>query len=367
MRNRDSYVKIEDFLSDDSFQKWIRFDIDQSNWSEWTVENPRRAKMVEEARLWILAMAVKETSLSDQETRMALQKVWENIEGPNEEQPSKAIWQLTWFRSAAAILLVGLATLLYYTDLSPVHRNTTITYQELIRKDSNGLIEQTNNSNKPQLITLSDASSVLLQPKSKLSYPKIFTENERKVYLSGEAFFEISKDANRAFYVYANETVTKVFGTSFRVVAYANQPNVEVLVRTGKVSVSSNQNIRNASSEEVTLLPNQAARFVRKEQLFEKILDITQDKPLLAATNTMEQLSFDFKDIPVQQIFKTLEQAYLITIDFPQEKLKNCYLTTSLVDEPLPEKLKIICESLGNNSRYEMNGNYIKIITNGCK
>lgn len=138
-------------------------------------------------------------------------------------------------------------------------------------------------------------------------------------------------------------------------------------MRTGKVKVCSNQNIRNAALEEVMLLPNQAARFVRKEQIFEKILDITQDKPLLASTNTMEQLSFDFKDIPVNQIFKTLEQAYLITIDFPEEKLKECYLTTSLSDVPLPEKLKIICESLGSNSRYEMNGNYIKIISNGCK
>lgn len=368
MQNRDSYLKIEDFLSDDSFQKWIRYDIDLSNWSEWTVENPHRAKMVEEARLWILAMTVKETSLSDQETRAALQKVWGNIEGPNEEQFSKGIWQFTWFRSAAAILLVGLATtLLYYTNLSPVPQNTIITYQELVKNDSNGLIEQTNNSDKPQLITLSDASSVLLQPKSKLSYPKIFAGNERKVYLSGEGFFEVSKDPNKAFYVYANETVTKVFGTSFRVIAFSNQPNVEVLVRTGKVKVSSNQSIANASKEEVMLLPNQAARFVRKEQLFEKILDITQDKPLMAATNTMEQLSFDFRDIPVHQIFKTLEQAYLITIDFPEEKLKNCYLTTSLVDEPLPEKMKIICESLGNNTRYEMNGNYIKIISNGCK
>ena len=96
-------------------------------------------------------------------------------------------------------------------------------------------------------------------------------------------------------------------------------------------------------------------------------MDITQDKPLLAAINTMEQLSFDFKDIPVLQIFKTLEQGYLITIDFPEDKLKECYLTTSLSDVPLPEKLKIICESLGNNSRYEMNGHYIKIISNGCK
>jgi ferric-dicitrate binding protein FerR (iron transport regulator) len=366
MQKRDSYENIEDFLSDESFQKWVKGNDDPLNWNDWTVENPYRAKLVEEARLWIIAMKVEETPLTNQETQKALQKVWKKIGRSNEELHVKAIWQNTWFRTAAAIFVVGLAALLYNVNLSSP-QNTSITYQELVKSDLNGLIEQTNNSNKPQLITLSDASSVLLQPNSKLSYPKIFTGKERKVYLSGEGFFEISKDPNKAFYVYANETVTKVFGTSFRVIAYANQPNVEVLVRTGKVKVSSNQNVRNATLEEVMLLPNQAARFARKEQLFEKILDITQDKPLLAATNTMEQLSFDFKDIPVHQIFKTLEQAYLIRIDFPEEKLKDCYLTTSLIDVPLPEKLKIICESLGNNSRYEMNGNYIKIISNGCK
>ena len=330
------------------------------------MENPYRAKLVEEARLWIIGMKVEQTPLTNQETQKALQKVWKKIGRSNEERPDKLIWHNTWFRTAAAVFVIGLTTLLYYAKWSSP-QNETITYQELVKSDLNGLIEQTNNSDKPQLITLSDASSVLLQPNSKLSYPKIFTGNERKVYLSGEGFFEISKDPNRAFYVYANETVTKVYGTSFRVIAYSNQPNVEVLVRTGKVKVSSNQNIRNATLEEVMLLPNQAARFVRKEQLFEKILDITQDKPLLASTNTMEQLSFDFKDIPVHQIFKTLEQGYLITIDFPEDKLKECYLTTSLSDVPLPEKLKIICESLGSNSRYEMNGNYIKIISNGCK
>ncbi len=364
--NRDSYRKIEDFLIDTSFRNWVKGDEDPTNWSEWTVENPYRAKLVEEARLWILAMKVEQTNLSDQETQHALQKIWNHIGRSTQVPINKFNWQLTWFRAASAILVLGVASILYYTNFSSNHHESTITYQELVNEDSNGLIEQTNNSDKAQLITLSDASSVLLQPNSKLSYPKIFARNERKVYLSGEGFFEISKDPHKPFYVYANETVTKVYGTSFRVIAYANKPNVDVLVRTGKVSVSSNQNIRNATLDEIMLLPNQAARFVRKKQLFEKILDFTQDKPLLATTNTMEQLSFDFKDIPVQQIFKTLEQAYLITIDFPQDKMKKCYLTTSLVDVPLPEKLKIICESLGNNSRYEMNGNNIKIISNGC-
>ena len=111
------------------------------------------------------------------------------------------------------------------------------------------MVEQTNNSNMPQIITLSDGSSVLLQPNSKLSYPKIFIGNQRKVYLSGEAFFEISKNPKKPFFVYANEIVTKVVGTSFRIRAYSNQPNVEVLVRTGKVKVRSNELISNSNNE----------------------------------------------------------------------------------------------------------------------
>jgi len=366
MQNRNSYKKIEDFLSDESFQRWVRRNEDLTHWEEWTLESTERAKLVEEARLWILAMKVEETEISNEETQLALQKTWESIDHSNKFSPIKVIWQSNWFKSAAAMIVIGLTALVYFTSETKIATNTTITYQELVEKDSDGLIEQTNNSDKPQLITLSDASSVLLQPKSKLSYPKTFTGNERKVYLSGEGFFEISKDPKKPFYVYANETITKVYGTSFRVVAYSNQPNVEVLVRTGKVKVSSNQDIKNAPIEEVMLLPNQAARFLRKKLLFEKILDITQDKPLLATTNSIEQLSFEFKDIPVSQIFRTIEQGYLVSIDYPTEKLNSCYLTTSLSDEPLPEKLKIICESLGNNTRYEMNGNHIIIISNGC-
>lgn len=364
MQKRNSYKKIEDFLSDESFQRWIKFNEESIHWEKWTLENTERASLVKEAQLWILAMKVEETPISNQETQIALQNTWERINDLSNHQPTLSIWQSHWFRSAAAILVIGLASFYYFLTQKPDAKNR-ITYKALIDQELDGLIEQTNNSDKPQLITLSDASSVLLQPNSKLSYPKIFSGKERKVYLLGEGFFEISKDAKKPFYVYANEVVTKVYGTSFRVIAYENQPNVEILVRTGKVKVSSNKGIENSPTE-VMLLPNQAARFVRKELLFEKILDFTQDKSLLCSTKSIEQLSFEFNDTPVHQIFRTLEQAYLITIDFPVDKLKDCYLTSSLSDEPLPEKLKIICASLGNNTQYQMNGNQITIISTGC-
>ncbi|WP_278021700.1 FecR family protein [Flavobacterium ginsengisoli] len=186
------------------------------------------------------------------------------------------------------------------------------------------------------------------------------------MYLSGEGFFEISKNPKKPFFVYANEIVTRVVGTSFRIKAYPDQQNVEVLVRTGKVKVKSNDLVRTTENKEIVLLPNQALRFARKELVFNKITNITEDPILVNSVRNIEQLSFEFTDIPVAQILETIEQAYLVDIDFPHEKLKDCRLTTSLSDQPLAEKLKIICKSIGNDTNYEMNGNQIVITTSGC-
>ncbi|WP_244199263.1 FecR family protein [Flavobacterium psychrolimnae] len=368
MQHRNNYSEIEHFLADESFRLWVCFKDDKQHWEEWTLENSSRAKLVEEARLWLLAMKVPNDDLAADDIQHALEATWGKIERAEEDKKEKPVFRLLrkrWFNGVAAVLIISLLSGWLYNQTNS-DNDSALTYSELINENEEGLVEQTNNSDKPQIITLSDGSSVLLQPNSKLSYPKIFVGNERKVYLSGEGFFEISKDPKKPFFVFANEIVTKVVGTSFKIKAYANQPNVEVVVRTGKVKVRSNELISNPKDELIVLLPNQALRFVRKNLSFNKITDITQDESLINSTSNIEQLGFEFTDIPVAQIFKTIEQAYLVKIDFPQSKLKDCYLTTSLTDQPLPEKLKIICKSLGNNTSYEMNGNQISIISDGC-
>jgi hypothetical protein len=370
MQKRNTYTEIEDFISDKSFQSWILFKIDEDGWEEWTLESRQRAKLVEDARLLLLAMKVPENNLTSSDIHNALQTTWIKIEEKENQSSSIQDSKIKFFRkyflsAAAAALIFGLVSVWFYkTNLSP--ESKVVTYKELIDENSEGLVEQTNNSDKPQIITLSDGSSVLLQPNSKLSYPKIFTGNERKVYLSGEGFFEISKNPKKPFFVYANEIVTKVVGTSFRVKAYSDQPDVEVLVRTGKVRVKSNDLVSKSDQEEVVLLPNQALRFLRSDLSFNKITNITQDETLVRSVGNIEQLSFEFTDIPVSQIFETIEQAYLVNIDYPKGKLKDCHLTTSLSDQPLTEKLRIVCNSIGNNTNFEMNGNQIVITSEGC-
>jgi transmembrane sensor len=371
MQERNNYTEIEDFLTNESFQLWVLSKIDVDGWEEWTLENRQRAKLVEDSRLLLLAMKVQNVELTSSEIHSALETTWEKIEEKELLLRNKSFVKVNkipryWLNSAAAVLLFVFLSVWFFKGNS-LKSSSEVTYKELIAETDEGLLEQTNNSDKPQSITLSDGSSVLLQPNSKLSYPKIFTGNERRVYLSGEGFFEISKNPKKPFYVYANEIVTKVVGTSFRVKAYSDQPDVEVLVRTGKVRVKSNDLVRDVKKEEIILLPNQALRFTRKDLIFNKINNITEDEILVKSVGNIEQLSFEFTDIPVEQIFETIEQAYLIDIDYPKDKLKDCRLTTSLSDQPLQEKLKIICKSIGNDTKFEMTGNQIIITSRGCE
>ena len=370
MQKRNYYIEIEDFLSDKSFQTWILSKVDKEGWEEWTLENQQRAKLVEDARLFLLAMKVPYI-ISPSELNTALESTWTKIEEIEDLKKSTKIntgryLKKYWLTGVAATIFFAFLSVWFYKNQFQTN-HTAVTYKELVKDNSEGLVEQTNNSNKPQVITLSDGSSVLLEPNSKLSYPKIFTGNERKVYLSGEGFFEITKNPHKPFFVYANEIIAKVVGTSFRVKAYSDQPNIEVLVRTGKVRVSSNALAANSDQKKVIVLfPNEALRFFRSDLRFNKITNVIENNTLTSHAGNIEQLSFEFTDIPLDQIFKTIEQAYLIKIDFPKDKLKDCHLTTSLSDEPLSEKLKIICNSIGHDTSFEMNGNQIIITSQGC-
>ncbi len=188
---------------------------------------------------------------------------------------------------------------------------------------------------------------------------------DREVFLSGEAFFEVSKDLVKPFSVYSNEVITNVHGTSFRVIAYDEQDEVKVLVKSGKVKVRKSEIKRDEDLNEITLLPNQAASYNKNDDTFKNISEID-----IKATEELESIdnqSFDFVNVPVKEVFSTLQDIYNLRMIYPEQALEGCYITTSLSDVPLPEKLKIICFSIGNDTAYELVGDKIIISSKGCE
>lgn len=105
-------------------------------------------------------------------------------------------------------------------------------------------------------VTLSDGSRIWLNAASELKYPETFHGNTREVHLSGEAYFEITADSNRPFYVHTQEMQLKVLGTSFNIKAYPDETETVTTLLTGSIEQhypSSGQSLR--------LLPLQQVNF----------------------------------------------------------------------------------------------------------
>ena len=87
-------------------------------------------------------------------------------------------------------------------------------------------------------LALSDGTKVFLNSDSELRFPAIFTGTNREVNLKGEAFFEVTPDSLHPFIVHARDMQVRVLGTSFNILAYADEPAVLTTLFTGRIEVS---------------------------------------------------------------------------------------------------------------------------------
>lgn len=87
-------------------------------------------------------------------------------------------------------------------------------------------------------VVLPDGSEVLLNAASSLTYPTAFIGNERKVELTGEAYFEVAHNAAKPFKVYSKGQVVEVLGTHFNINSYDDEPGIKTTLLEGKVKVT---------------------------------------------------------------------------------------------------------------------------------
>ena len=90
-------------------------------------------------------------------------------------------------------------------------------------------------------IALGDGTQVWLNAASSIRYPAVFSGSERKVEITGEAYFEVAKDEQRPFKVSVNGSMEiQVLGTHFNVNAYDDEANIRTTLLEGRVSLGVN-------------------------------------------------------------------------------------------------------------------------------
>jgi len=178
---------------------------------------------------------------------------------------------------------------------------------------------ETGNQEK-QTIQLADGTKVYLNEHSSLNYPTAFTTDTRSVELTGEAFFEVAKNAAKPFIITTNKAKVTVLGTSFNVRAKIAETATEVVVKTGKVRLENT-----VGDKKVELVANQKGIYEASNNTIEQSLE-----------NDMNEMAWHsdklvFTNIPLEKVIADLSKQFEVSIKLNNNDMNDCEMTGSFI------------------------------------
>jgi transmembrane sensor len=345
MNNYSQYT-VEDFVQDAYFREWVLAETADTKrfWETFLMDNPDQKDGIALAKSMVIGLKITDIPTSEVDIQQDISDIMTLIE-PIAETPVIPFHKQTWFRMAASLaLLISIG--LWWSRGGGAEKNL-----ENMVNTEGGMIEQKieNLNDAPMPIKLPDGSTVVLEKNSQIRFEKDFKGTVRTVYFKGEALFDVVKNPDKPFIVYAGDLVTKVLGTSFHIKALDKAENVTVNVIRGRVSVFANkkEKLKDPETDGLILTPNQKVTFTKLEERLKRSL--IEQPTVIIPQQDLQQMVYD--EAPVSTIFKGIEKAYGVEIVFDEENMKGCELTMTLRNEPLFDKLAIICKNIGATSK----------------
>ena len=267
------------FADDELFIKWVLHPNEQTDgyWNNFIVQHPEKRNDINIARKIVLGFQANE----DLSSEIELQEIWQKLETKHQKSKTRKLYYMV-AASISILIVIGGASLwfaqnkantinweamnlenskskLILGEKSVVEfdkQTVTIDYRtaNCIKIDQDSTLNLQNNKSSKEMdeivvpfgkrmqIFLQDGTNIWVNSGTKLVFPRVFNSNKREVYLLGEAFFKVSKDARHPFLVHTPSQVVKVLGTSFNIKAYSDEQNEETVLIEGKVCFSDNSN-----------------------------------------------------------------------------------------------------------------------------
>lgn len=285
------------------------------DWKQWraaSAENRQEAEELE--KIWEASGNYRENYSPDVEGGLAKLKARiQKTETPSSTK--RRIVKLNavsqWWRIAAAVLVLlvagfGVNKLFKFGSSSEI----IVATAEKMNKE----------------IILEDGTQVVLNENSSLTFPNNFKGNKRKVFLEGEGFFKVAKDASKPFIVETAQSKVEVLGTSFNFRAYPNESFHEVLVKTGNVIFSGKN-----KGEISRLSMGQKAKL----DLSKSKMKALPDKNFNALSWRTKKLTF--RSDPLKTVFSEMERYYKIKIKIANLSILNCPYSSTLKQKKLWE------------------------------
>ncbi len=228
---------------------------------------------------------------------------------------------LTIITRIAAALLPPVLALLVYTNMPGKQYADNLNDLEIIAPPSSRMH-----------IELGDGTKVWLNNSTALKYPYRFTGDTRKVFLSGEAYFEVAHNSKIPFIVETDHIAVKATGTSFNVNSYPSDDIVETTLVEGRVILFG----KSTGREIKAMLPDECVTF-----------DPRNNKYVVEKANTEKNIAWKdgllvFKRDPIAKVALKLERWYNIDVEFTNEEIKRLTYTATFSTETLSQALELM-------------------------
>lgn len=363
MNNLSNYIDNKNFIQwvfnpNDELEHW---------WNQYRIDNPVEKRNIELARKVLLKFRTRDKVLSEEEKIRLFSRILNQIEQKQVARKSVKLGLRLMSYAAVAILFFSIGALVFYkqNQIIPAFYSFNIEEQlpdnqaKLIRSNGdniiltdnrsvlkyqkNGQLVVNNDTLKPanvdskrvqvlnQLIIpfgrtseiiLPDGTKVFLNAGSRLVYPDFFKGESREVFLSGEAYFEVTHDSDHPFIVQLSDLHIKDLGTRFNVSAYPSDGRIETVLTEGKVNIK--QNNAGIFDQAIELIPGQLASYNRQtNQTSVKNVDV--ENYILWTQGLMK-----FESDDLSRIVKKMERFYNIRFQYNDPLLGDLRISGKL-------------------------------------
>lgn len=334
MNKREDYIF--DLLQNEEFVHWVTTPSDELDhyWSNWMSGDADRQRQVGIARSIILTANRKLIRMPEQDYSQVLSNLVEHYQKPKTKTLPLYIWG-----SIAAMVVIVFTWFLIEFKTNDQLDSKFVALQEIQTKSTD--------LGQKMTIKLSDGTTVKLNAGSKLEIPKQFVGDTREVRLTGEAYFEVTRDELRPFVIDLEGMRVQVLGTSFVIKEDEFLNSQIVAVNSGKVSV------RKPDGEMIYLVKNEMSILDNSGNL--KKQDITNTETVFGWTENKLVFDEESFDYVINYLTNWYGVNFTLRAKF-DEKIKY----TATYDNPTLEEVLVSLTHV-YNFKYQKNGNHIII------
>lgn len=270
-----------------------------------------------------------------------------NYQSRPQEADQKRTGRILQFTVAAAAVVGVLLVWAFLGKEAPTERTTNVISTRFGSKSK---------------VQLPDGTQVWLNADSRLTYGKDFGNKTREVTLSGEAFFDVQKDADHPFLIHTGSLDIKVLGTAFNVRSYQDEGSSEATLIRGAIEVTLN----NSPERKILLKPNERIVVRNKPEpdsaqgtVYRMDKVDTRDDGNASLETVWKKNSLSFKNETLEEVAGRIGHWFNVKVDIEDEELKTVTYSCDFKDESLKEVMEAL--HLTGKFQYRISGDSVVI------